>query len=175
MYEQSWRLVLAERGAVGGRARGASRWRLCADRARARRRCRPARRRADALRRQRSCATASFGCATRSTGCGCTGAAGSRWAHWRASSCSPALVAVRFYALVGALAGRSRSSPRLPLAFFAGLQLLLWPLAVAEPERPLRRPARGRRALALVRRPAASIGLAPRAAAGQRWSASRRR
>ena len=102
--------------------------------------------------------TTSFGWRPRSRACGCTGSAGSSWARWRASSCSPGSWRC------AATARPARS--RWPLAFVAAyllalflvFQLLLWPLAVAERELPLDACSRrGHRA-----RPAAgaSMGLA---------------
>jgi len=69
------------------------------------------------------------------------------------------LVAVRSYGSSGALTWPLAFVAAYLLAFFLVLQLVLWPLAVAERERPLR----GLLADAgttLARRPAASIGLA---------------
>ena len=69
------------------------------------------------------------------------------------------LVAVRSYGSSGALTWPLAFVAAYLLASFLVLQLVLWPLAVAERERPLRGAAGGR-STALVRRPAASIGLA---------------
>lgn len=69
------------------------------------------------------------------------------------------LVAVRSYGSSGALTWPLAFVAAYLLASFLVLQLLLWPLAVAERERPLRG-LLADAATALVRRPAASIGLA---------------
>jgi hypothetical protein len=69
------------------------------------------------------------------------------------------LVAVRSYGSSGVLTWPLAFVAAYLLAFFLVLQLVLWPLAVAERERPLRGLLTDA-GTTLVRRPAASIGLA---------------
>ena len=69
------------------------------------------------------------------------------------------IMAVRLYGSSGALTWPLAFVVAYLLAFFVVLQLVLWPLAVAERDRPLRR-LFGDAGMALVRRPAASLGLA---------------
>ena len=69
------------------------------------------------------------------------------------------IMAVRLYGSSGALAWPLAFVVAYLLAFFLVLQLVLWPLAVAERERPLRVLLTDA-GTTLVRRPAASLGLA---------------
>jgi hypothetical protein len=69
------------------------------------------------------------------------------------------VVAVRAYSSSGALAWPLALVVAYLLALFLVFQLLLWPLAVAERDRPLRR-VLADAGVALVRRPGASVGLA---------------
>ena len=69
------------------------------------------------------------------------------------------IMAVRLYGSSGALTWPLAFVVAYLLAFFLVLQLVLWPLAVAERDRPLRR-LLADAGTALVRRPAASLGLA---------------
>ena len=69
------------------------------------------------------------------------------------------LVAVRSYGSSGVFTWPLAFVAAYLLAFFLVLQLVLWPLAVAERERPLRR-LLADAGTVLARRPAASIGLA---------------
>ena len=69
------------------------------------------------------------------------------------------VVAVRSYGSSGALTWPLAFVVAYLLALFLVLQLLLWPLAVAERDRPLRG-LLADAGTALVRRPAASLGLA---------------
>lgn len=69
------------------------------------------------------------------------------------------IVAVRAYASAGTLAWPLAFVVAYLLALFLVFQLLLWPLAVAERERSLRR-VLADAGTALVRRPGASVGLA---------------
>ncbi len=69
------------------------------------------------------------------------------------------VVAVRTYGSAGALTWPLAFVVAYLLALFLVFQLLLWPLAVTERERPLPRLLADAGA-ALLRRPAASIGLA---------------
>ena len=137
MYEQSWRLVLLNTALRLRGARGARAGELRADRARARRRRRPARRGADALRcLARPGRRASA--ATRVEGVRLHWLRGLELGALAASSSLAGLVAVRIYARPARSRGRSRLSP--PTCSRSSVfQLLLWPLAVAERERPLRR------------------------------------
>ena len=106
------------------------------------------------LVRDRSC-----GSRARSRACGCTGVAGSSSARSPASSSLAGVVAVRTYGSSGALTWPLAFVVAYLLALFLVFQLLLWPLAVAERERPLRR-LLADAGVALVRRPGASLGLA---------------
>jgi len=69
------------------------------------------------------------------------------------------VVAVRTYGSLGALTWPLAFVVAYLLALFLVFQLLLWPLAIVERERPLRR-LLADAGTALVRRPVASIGLA---------------
>ena len=69
------------------------------------------------------------------------------------------VVAVRSYGSAGALTWPLAFVSAYLLALFAVFQLLLWPLAVAEREQPLRM-LLADAGIALVRRPGASVGLA---------------
>ena len=69
------------------------------------------------------------------------------------------VVAVRTYGSSGAVTWPLAFVVAYLLALFLVFQLLLWPLAVAERERPLRR-LLADAGVALVRRPGASLGLA---------------
>ncbi|MBA2297140.1 MAG: hypothetical protein H0W14_03800 [Actinobacteria bacterium] len=69
------------------------------------------------------------------------------------------VVAVRAYGSAGALTWPLAFVVAYLLAFFVVFQLVLWPLAVAERERPLRR-VLADAAVALVRRPRSSVALA---------------
>ena len=77
----------------------------------------------------------------------------------QASSSLAGIVAVRTYGSSGRLAWPLAFVVAYLLALFLVFQLLLWPLAVAERERPLRR-LLADAGVALVRRPGASVGLA---------------
>jgi hypothetical protein len=68
------------------------------------------------------------------------------------------VVTLRFYAGAGAWAWPLAVAAFYLLALFAVLQIALWPLAVAERERPLGTVARDA-LLALLRRPFAFVGL----------------
>ena len=68
------------------------------------------------------------------------------------------VVAVRFYGEAGSLAWPLAVLTLYLAAIFALYQVLLWPLAIREPERPLREVAAAA-GLVLVRRPWATLGL----------------